>query len=125
MSRSGQIFDRFSKFHKENPEVWEKFKEFTLSLVFAGRKNYSADAVCHRIRWHYAIGSSGDVKINDHYTALYARMWAISHPEHKDFFRMRHRPSEKRPERPGSLDVGSNATAEIDPDLEKSLRELL
>ena len=125
-TRSDQILERFVKFHKENPEVWKLFVQFTQTLLFTARKTYSADAVCHRIRWHYATNDkNGDFKINDHYTALYARLWAVKFPERKDFFRLRHRKSEHQPERSELFEGETNAPAEINPELEEKLKALL
>lgn len=110
MTRAEQIQERFDKFHAANPKVWELFEEYTMKLIAGRWTHYSADAVCHRIRWHMAIEvKSGDgFKINDHYTCLYARMFEEKHPEHDGFFRKRHRPSDHKQERMGGFEVGKN-----------------
>ena len=125
-TRADQIFENFAKFHRANPEVWQKFKEFTQTLISAGRSNYSADAVCHRIRWHYATQSKGeDFKINNNYTALYARMFMVQFPEHAGFFRLRHRQSEFRPERPDAIEGATSADVGIDDEITRKLKALL
>lgn len=101
-TRADQIFENFKAFHLKHPEVWALFKGLTLKLIKAGHKSYSADAVCHQIRWHYDIeGVANDIKINNNYTANYARLFEVAHPEHAGFFRKRHRKSKHQGERIG------------------------
>lgn len=42
----------FLKYHRATPGVYELFNRFTQEVIRRGWKNYSADAVAHRIRWH-------------------------------------------------------------------------
>lgn len=45
--------------------------------------------VIEMARWHTAIKTEGDrqYKISNDFTAHYARMWMVEHPEHDGFFR--------------------------------------
>lgn len=88
---SEKLLRRFQKFHAANPEVYELFKRFTFQAIQRGRSNYSADAVFHRIRWHVDIEtrSVDDFKLNDHYTACYARLFMRDFPAHEGFFETR------------------------------------
>lgn len=87
----------FEDFHAQNPGVYELFKRFTFELIQAGRTYYSSDAVCHRIRWHTAIETEGDdFKINNDYTAYYARKFMRDFPEYKGFFRVRSVAAERK-----------------------------
>jgi len=97
-SRAEQIFRRFVEFHTANPAVWKLFQRFALQLAAAGRTRYSVDAVFHRIRWHVDIetNTSEAVKLNDHYTAYYARMFMVKYPQHQ-LFELRKRTSAQRP----------------------------
>lgn len=89
-TRADQIRARFERFHAANPQVWELFKKFTFQLIAAGRAHYSSDAIMQRIRWHTDVETVGEpVKINDHYTAFYARMFHKEFPAHDGFFRNR------------------------------------
>ena len=82
--------DSFLRFHKANPEVYRLFCAFTKQLIGAGRRSYSADAVLHRIRWHTAVETKGEpLKINDHYSSLYARLFMMHHGEYSGFFELR------------------------------------
>lgn len=93
-TRADQLLAAFVKFHTDNPQIWELFCRFTQEAIASGRKHYSADCVCHRIRWNTEVETSGsDVKINNNHTAYYARMFQAKYPEHAGFFRNRKRPS--------------------------------
>ena len=82
---------RFWEFHDANPAVYEFFQKFACEVLAAGRRRYSADAIFHRIRWHVNIEtrSRDDLKLNDHYTAFYARLFARDFPQHAGFFATR------------------------------------
>lgn len=96
-TRADQILDAFEKFHMENPDVWRLFQRFSLEAYNAGRGHYSAKAVFERIRWHLEIETSGEeVKLNNNFTAHYARMFHLSRPDLDGFFRNRKLTSEKR-----------------------------
>ena len=83
----GQI--KFEKYHRENPEIWEAFKELTFQLIKAGRKHYSADGILHAIRFNTALRGGLDYKINNNFSSYYSRLFTGNFPEHKDFFEQR------------------------------------
>jgi len=88
--KMSRIERRFWAFHEENPRVYELFQYFTFTLIQRGWKHHSSDAVLHRIRWQTAIETTDpQFKINDHYSAYYARLFMRDHPEHVGFFRTR------------------------------------
>lgn len=72
-------------------EVCDKFEELALMLKEQHHyKRYSADAILHQIRWHFAIdrGRRG-FKANNNWTATLARWFMSSHPELPNFFETR------------------------------------
>ena len=76
--------------HKQNPQVWDKFKEYTLEAIDSGRAHYSHWAIVNRIRWNSEIETSGgEFKISNDYICFYARLFHAKHPEHGDFFRLK------------------------------------
>lgn len=85
------IQTRFEAFDREHPEVWRLFQQFAGELLEAGHKHYSADAILHRIRWHYSVEHrQGTFKITDHLSSRYARKLAHTEPERfADFFEFR------------------------------------
>ena len=61
--------------HKENPQVWEKFEEYTLEAIATGRNHYSHWAIVNRIRWNREIETKGgEFKISNDYICFYARL---------------------------------------------------
>ena len=84
-----EITRRFSIYHSKNPHVYELFKKFAFAAA-AEKKQYSADAVLHRMRWYTDIETRGDIfKINNNYAAYYGRLFMADFPQHEGFFRTR------------------------------------
>ena len=82
--------EQFDRFHRENPQVYELFRKFTYQVIDAGRKNFGAKAVMERIRWSTMVETKGDAyRLNNNYTAYYARMFMAAHPEHEGLFETR------------------------------------
>jgi hypothetical protein len=78
-------FEKFKKYHAENPHIYEAFKEKALEA--AKRKvKFSARAICAVIRWETPIEGTGNYKINDHASPYYARMFEKEYPQYKGFF---------------------------------------
>lgn len=109
-SRADQIFAAFKDFHRANPIVWQLFDRFAHDLIAKGFKNYSADGIFERIRWHVDVELAGtsQVKLNNNFRAYYARLFDAAHPEHVGFFRNRKRKSADIPADP-SRDGGEVA----------------
>ncbi len=84
------------EWHKENPQVWEKFKEYTLEAIGSGRKHYSHWAIVNRIRWNREVETKGgEFKISNDYICFYARLFHAMFPEHKEFFKLKPLKEEK------------------------------
>lgn len=70
---------------RENPQVYREFRR----LCDDARKRnpdivLSADMVMHVIRWNTATRAYGDTfHVNDHATALFARLYKLERPEAK------------------------------------------
>jgi hypothetical protein len=89
---------------KNNPKVWEKFRDYTLDVINSGRNNYSQWAIVNRIRWNEEIETQGgEFKINNNYISFYARMFHAKYPEHEGFFRLKPFKEEKEIDRLKSL----------------------
>lgn len=79
-------------FHDKHPDVWRMFKAYTISLINRGFKNYGAKSVMERIRWEKAYADENGIntfKINNNYTAFYARRFMTMYPLYEGFFRLR------------------------------------
>ncbi len=81
----------FEEFHQSNPKIWDLFCKFCLEAANAGRKRLGAKAVMERLRWETFIAkdSKEEVKINNSYTAYYARKFVMAYPEYDELFTMR------------------------------------
>jgi hypothetical protein len=82
---------QFRAFHRANPRVYELFVRFTQRAIQRGHRNLSADMILHRVRWETAIETHGadEFKINNNFSAFYARMFMRDYPRHDGFFRTR------------------------------------
>lgn len=82
--------------HKENLQVWEKFREYTLEAINSGRRHYSHWAIINRIRWNREIEThGGEFKISNDFICFYARLFHAKFPEHGDFFKIKSLKEEK------------------------------
>lgn len=73
---------KFNEFDRENPQVWQMFINFANVLVGRGYSTLSSKLIFERIRWETAIQTKDlDFKLNNNYTAYYARKWNKLFPE--------------------------------------------
>jgi hypothetical protein len=81
---------RFLRFHRENPHVYDKFCHVTLRAIQRGFKNFGASAVFEIMRWETGtIYQTTTKHLSNVYRAYYARWFEINHPTYKGFFRNR------------------------------------
>jgi len=84
------------EWHKRNPLVWEKFKEYALEAISSGRKHYSHWTIVNRIRWNREIETNGgEFKISNDFICFYARLFHAKYPEYGDFFKLKPLKEEK------------------------------
>jgi len=81
----------FVEYHKANPEVWKYFLQFAREIRASGRKHYGAKSIMERVRFDCDIKNpNAEFKINNNFTALYARCLALKYPqEFGNFFEFR------------------------------------
>jgi hypothetical protein len=78
-------------------DVCTLFEKLTLEVRSKGWQRYSADAILHRIRWHYQIDiGKRSFKANNNWTAPLARWFMACHPEADGFFELRTSPTPAR-----------------------------
>lgn len=93
---SPHIVGSFWKYHEENPKVFKLFEQFANQLRSAGRKHYGVGSITERIRWHFAVETTGDeFKINNNYRSCYARLLILKDPTFEGFFELRRMPGSK------------------------------
>lgn len=80
----------FEHYDQKHPEVWLAFEEAAVRLIDRGVTHYGAKAIMEYIRYHTAL-TTGDAfwKVNNNFTAGYARKFVERHPEHAEFFELR------------------------------------
>lgn len=94
LSVEGKIEAAFKKFHKENPNVLDELAELARKLQLRGHKRYGIKGLFEVLRYRRNLKTVGDeFKLNNNYTALYAReiMWKF--PSLDGFFELRERRS--------------------------------
>jgi len=126
-TRADQIEKRFRDFHQSNPKIWSLFKRFTNELIAAGFEHYSSVAVYNRIRWHVDLETQSldGLKINDHYSPYYARMFHVAYPEHDGFFKNRKLTSATKPARGIDVAVFDQGPPADESELNARLKELI
>ena len=87
----------FERYDRENPDIWEMFKKFTFQAIDAQERRNAAvrvgaRAVYERIRWQTMVYGNDQFKVNNNYTAAYARKFMSKYPEYAGIFQTR-RPS--------------------------------
>jgi hypothetical protein len=88
---SDRIERAFEQFHSDNPWVYTQLRDMALQLRRAGRNSYGIKALFEVLRYEYAKKTVSDdgLKLNNNFTALYARKLAQSELELREFFEMR------------------------------------
>jgi len=85
------IKTRFDDYDRLNPGVWELFKEYADLAWKAGLRRAAAKMIIERIRWeqHVVVAGSEPYKINNSFTAYYARKFQAEFPARADLFETR------------------------------------
>lgn len=82
----------FEQYDAQNPAVWEMFQRFTFAVIRSGHRRFSADSILHRIRWETTVAAKNSrFKVNNNFSADYARKFMRQFPEHNHFFEIRKR----------------------------------
>lgn len=83
----------FEQFHTANPWVYRKLKGLALAIKQTGRDHYGMKALFEVLRFEHAMEThaSDGLKLNNNYTALYARKLGQEVPELEHFFQYRER----------------------------------
>ena len=89
VSRYGRQQDVFARFHEANPHVYEALKYVALWAVRNGRK-LGMKAIYERVRWEYNLQTADEpYRLNNNYTAHYARLLMEQEPELAGYFEIR------------------------------------
>jgi hypothetical protein len=77
------LYDKFARFHAENPHVLQLLLTYAEQLERAGRRRYGIASLFERIRWHVAVEThdpATDWKLNNSHRAYYARLLVLLRP---------------------------------------------
>ena len=85
----GDRREKYETFRAGNPAVEQELLKLSRQLVRRGHKNYSINGLFEIIRWHRALETTGEYKLNNNYRAYYARDLMEEYPELDGFFRVR------------------------------------
>lgn len=81
----------FEQYDNENPQIWQAFIFYTMETIGKGFSNYSSRGVFEIIRWHSGVTGKGIFKVNNNFSADYAKKFMKEFPQHDGFFRIRQR----------------------------------
>ncbi len=79
----------FEQYDKENPHIWALFIHYSSEAKKKGFKRYGAKSVFEVIRWHTPPNKGIPFKINNNFTADYARKMEKEFPDFEGFFEKR------------------------------------
>lgn len=87
-----KTFTPFEIFDSENPQVWIEFKRIALGLIDRGVKHFGSKAIFEIIRYFRVMKTNDpDYKLNNNWTAHFARKFINIYPEYEGFFEVRER----------------------------------
>jgi hypothetical protein len=86
----GTMAERFQSFHALNPEVYLAIVEIARDLKGLGFNRGGMKMIFERLRWLHAIDTKGDdFKLNNNFTAFYARLVMEMEADLAGFFEIR------------------------------------
>lgn len=84
------IDEQFTKFHHENPHVYEKLVQLARQWKAAGHEICSIDLLINKLRWEIGIRTKGqDFVINNNYASRYSRLIEANERDLVNFFTKR------------------------------------
>lgn len=89
-AKEQQATSAFEIYDKENPQIWRAFLRLATEASKAGMRHWSAKGIFEVIRYQTTVGGVGDYKLNNNYTADYARKLLRLYPrKFEGFFNTR------------------------------------
>jgi hypothetical protein len=85
------IQERFERFHKENPHVYEVLLDLATEARKKGASKLGIGMLWEVMRWRVWMATSdpSGLKLNDHYRSRYVRMLVKDRPEFDGMFELR------------------------------------
>ena len=79
----------FMAFHGDNPQVYKALTRFAREWKGAGKDRIGVKCLYERVRWELSLSTTGEFKLNNNYTAFYARLIMAQEPDLKNLFTTR------------------------------------
>ncbi len=86
---NAETVDLFLVWHQDNPEIWREFERLALQAIERGVTEWGAKGVMEVVRWNIRLQTRQDFKVNNNWTAIYARIFSMKYPQYRDFFKYR------------------------------------
>jgi hypothetical protein len=81
--------ETFEEYQARNPRLYKEFVHYTYQMIGAGETRIGSKAIFERIRWEAKIKKQGEFKINNNYTADYARKFEQDYANFAGIFEKR------------------------------------
>ena len=81
--------ETFESYQERNPRLYKEFVHYTYQMIGAGQTRIGAKAIFERIRWESKIERNDEFKINNNYSADYARKFEEDFPYFAGIFEKR------------------------------------
>jgi hypothetical protein len=81
--------ETFEQYQERNPRIYKEFKHYVFQLIEAGETKIGSKSIFEQIRWQSKIKKEGEFKINNNYTADYARKFEQDFPHFAGIFEKR------------------------------------
>ena len=79
----------FKEYFNQNPSIYEEYKKVAFSLINRGYKRLSSKFIFEIVRYNTNIYGNDGYKINNIYTADYARQFERDFPAYTGYFSKR------------------------------------
>jgi hypothetical protein len=81
--------ETFEQYQERNPRIYKEFVHYAFELINAGETKIGSKSIFEQIRWQSKIKKDGEFKVNNNYTADYARKFEQDHPHLAGIFEKR------------------------------------
>jgi hypothetical protein len=81
--------ETFEQYQQRNPRIYKEFVNYAMELINAGETRIGSKAIFERIRYQSKIDRIDEFKINNNYTADYARKFEQDFPHFAGIFEKR------------------------------------
>lgn len=95
--RGDRNAERWVTFHRANPDVYDKLVEVARFVHAHGSRRVGMKFLYERVRWLSEIETVGEKwKLNNTFTAFYARLLMFDHPDLDGLFELRKSPHSRQ-----------------------------